>query len=70
MLRIFLQELQLVDKGPSQYIYRRWKQISSGNVEEEVLKSIWIKILPILVQDMLLVSNDNLDGLVLVADSS
>ncbi|GBM60158.1 hypothetical protein AVEN_86295-1 [Araneus ventricosus] len=66
-LRVLLQDLQLGDKKPSQLL-QEMRNLAAEKVSEDVLKTIWMQRLPTSIQQILTVSNDNLDGLSLIAD--
>lgn len=66
-LRALLQDLQLGDRRPSQLL-QEMKNLASGGIGDDVLKSLWINRLPTATQQILAVSNDSLDGLAMIAD--
>ncbi|GBL95246.1 hypothetical protein AVEN_37711-1 [Araneus ventricosus] len=66
-LCILLQDLQLGDKKPSQLL-QEVRNLAAEKVSEDVLKTIWMQRLPTSIQQILSVSNVNLDGLSLIAD--
>ncbi|GBM65424.1 hypothetical protein AVEN_71109-1 [Araneus ventricosus] len=67
-LRVRSQDLQLGDKEPSELL-QEMRNLAAEKVSEDVLKPIWMQILPTSIQQILSVSNDNLDGLSLIADT-
>ncbi|GBM89292.1 hypothetical protein AVEN_88460-1 [Araneus ventricosus] len=66
-LLVLLQDLQLEDKKPTQLL-QEMRKLASEKVSEDVLKKIWMQRLPTSIQQILSVSNDNFDGLSLIAD--
>ncbi|GBM62154.1 hypothetical protein AVEN_56784-1 [Araneus ventricosus] len=66
-LRVLLQDLQLGDKKPTQLL-QEMRNPAAEKVSEDVLKTIWVQRLPTSIQQILSVSNDNLDGLSLISD--
>lgn len=66
-LRLLLQELMLGDKRPSQLL-QEMRNLSNGKIGDDVLKSLWLQRLPIAIQQILSVSQSNLDDLSLIAD--
>ncbi|GBM70121.1 hypothetical protein AVEN_151581-1 [Araneus ventricosus] len=66
-LRALLQDLQLGDKKPSQLL-QEMRNLAAEKVSEDVLRTTWMQRLPTSMQQILSVSNDNLDGFSLIAD--
>ncbi|GBO17973.1 hypothetical protein AVEN_84337-1 [Araneus ventricosus] len=66
-LRLLLQDLQLGDKKASQ-LSQEMTNLAAEKVSEDVLKTIWMQRLLTSIQQILSVSNDNFDGLSLIAD--
>ncbi|GBN95159.1 hypothetical protein AVEN_64429-1 [Araneus ventricosus] len=66
-LLVLLKDLQLGDKKPSQWL-QEMRNLAAEKVSEDVLRTIWMQRLPTSMQQILSVSNGNLDGLSLIAD--
>lgn len=66
-LQKLLENVSIGDRKPS-VILREMRQLSSGKVSDEVLKSLWFQRLPSTVKTILAVSTDNLDKLAEMAD--
>ncbi|GBN84587.1 hypothetical protein AVEN_71135-1 [Araneus ventricosus] len=64
-LRVLLQDLQLGHKKPSELLQ---EMRNLAVVSEDVLRTIWMERLPTTMQQILSVSNDNLDELSLIAN--
>ncbi|GBN34572.1 hypothetical protein AVEN_81803-1 [Araneus ventricosus] len=64
-LRVLLQDLQLGHKKPSELLQ---EMRNLAVVSEDVLRTIWMQRLPTTMQQILSVSNDNLDELSLIAN--
>ncbi|GBM33639.1 hypothetical protein AVEN_203682-1 [Araneus ventricosus] len=63
-----LQYLQLGDGKPSRLL-QEMRNLASGNIVDDVLKSIWMQRLPTSIQQILSVSKDSFDGLAQIADN-
>lgn len=65
-IKMLLQELQLGDDRPSQLL-RKMKDLSP-EIDDQLLKNIWLQRLPTAVQQILAVSSENVDSLAKMAD--
>lgn len=66
-IKKLLSELQLGDLRPS-HLLRQMKQLAATKISDDFLKSLWLSRLPQDIQTILSVSNENLDGLSILAD--
>lgn len=66
-LKLLLQDLQLGDKRPSQFLLEM-RNLASNKIGDEILKSLWMQRLPISIQQILSVCSDPLDKLAAIAD--
>ncbi|GFX29193.1 transposon Ty3-I Gag-Pol polyprotein [Trichonephila clavipes] len=66
-IRTLLQGLELGDQRPSELL-TRMRSLASDNVDEPLLKSLWLGRLPNGTQTILAALNENLDQLATVAD--
>lgn len=62
-----LEGIQLGDKRPSTML-REMRQLSSGKMSDDMLKSLWFQRLPSTLKAVLTISTDSLDKLAIMAD--
>lgn len=67
-IRNLLTEITLGDRKPSDLL-RKMKELSCNKVGDDLLKELWLQRLPVNIQIVLSASNDDLDQLVVMADS-
>lgn len=67
-IKNLLHELTLGDMEPSSLL-RKMKELSCGKFNDELLKTLWLQILPINVPAILSISTENLDQLTVMADA-
>lgn len=67
-IKNLLHDLTLGDMKPSSLL-RRMRELSCGKFSDELLKTLWLQRLPISVQTILSVSNEDLDQLTRMADA-
>lgn len=66
-LQKLLENIQLGDKRPSTML-REMRQLSSGKMSDDMLKSLWFQRLPLTLKAVLSISSDTLDKLAVMAD--
>lgn len=66
-LNLLLKDLQLGDKRPSHLLYEM-QNLASGQMEEDLLKTLWLQRLPTNIQQILSVCTVNLSELAQIAD--
>lgn len=66
-LQKLLENVHMGDKRPSAML-REMRQLSSGKMSEDMLKSLWFQRLPSTIKAVLSVSSDSLDKLAVMAD--
>ncbi|XP_037805540.1 uncharacterized protein LOC119599715 [Lucilia sericata] len=66
-LQKLLENIQLGDKRPSTLL-REMRQLSSGKMSDDMLKSLWFQRLPATLKAVLSISSDSLDKLAVMAD--
>ena len=66
-LQKLLESVQLGDKRPSTLL-REMRQLSSGKMSEDMLKSLWFQRLPSTLKVVLAVSSDSLEKLAVMPD--
>ncbi|XP_075170218.1 uncharacterized protein LOC142242515 [Haematobia irritans] len=66
-LQKLMENVDLGDRKPSAML-RDMRQLASGKVSEEMLRSLWFQRLPATIKAVLSVSTDNLDKLSVMAD--
>ena len=66
-VKTLLEDLELGDRTPS-LLLRKMRELSEGHVDDEFLKNIWLRRLPVAVQTVLAVSSEELTTLSLMAD--
>lgn len=66
-LKALLQDLQLGDKKPS-HLLMQMRDLAKDRVQESVLKTLFLQRLPLNMQQILSVSNEELDALAVIAD--
>lgn len=67
-LKKLLSEIELGDKKPSKLLYEM-KNLAPGKISNDLLKNLWMQRLPLQTQQILSISNDNLESLSKMADS-
>lgn len=67
-LKSLLHELTLGDMKPSDLL-RKMRELSCGKVGEDLLKTLWLQRLPLTIQTVLSTSNDDLNRLIVMADT-
>lgn len=67
-LKCLLNELTLGDLKPSDLL-RKMRELSCGKISEELLQTLWLQRLPTPIQTVLATSNDNLNQLMVMADT-
>lgn len=66
-LKLLFQDITLGDKRPSQLL-TEMRSLAAGDIKDDVLKSLWLQRLPLSIQQILSISNDELTVLAKVAD--
>lgn len=66
-LRTLMSDLELGDKKPSQLLHEM-KVLAGDKFTDDALKILWLKNLPLRMQQILSASTDSLDGLSKIAD--
>lgn len=66
-VKALLEDLELGDKSPS-LLLRKMRELSEGHVDDDFLKNIWLRRLPVSVQTVLAVSSEGLNTLAEMAD--
>lgn len=66
-LRLLFQDIQLGDRKPSQLL-QEMRNLAEGDINEDVLKSLWLQRLPLNAQQILSISSDTLSNLTKIAD--
>ncbi|XP_073821400.1 uncharacterized protein [Musca autumnalis] len=66
-LQKLLENVEMGDRKPSA-VLREMRQLSSGKVSDDMLKSLWFQRLPTMIKTVLSVSTDSLDKLAVMAD--
>lgn len=66
-IKKLLTGISLGDLKPSQLL-RKMKSLAGENITEKVLRTLWMDKLPDSVKNILIVSNESLDNLALMAD--
>lgn len=66
-LQKLLENVDMGDRKPSAML-REMRQLSSGRVSDDMLKSLWFQRLPTTIKAVLSVSADSLDKLAVMAD--
>lgn len=66
-LQKLLENVSIGDKRPSAML-REMRQLSSGKVSDDMLKSLWFQRLPSTIKAVLSVSSDSLDNIAVMAD--
>ncbi|XP_065354469.1 uncharacterized protein LOC135948944 [Calliphora vicina] len=66
-LQKLLENIQLGDKRPSTLL-REMRQLLSGKMSDDMLKSLWFQRLPATLKAVLSISSDSLDKLAFMAD--
>lgn len=66
-LQKLLENVDMGDRKPSAML-REMRQLSSGKVSDDMLKSLWFQRLPTTIKAVLSVSADSLDKLAVMAD--
>lgn len=67
-LKSLLNDLTLGDMKPSDLL-RKMRELSCGKVGDDLLKTLWLQRLPVTIQTVLAISNDNLNQLTVMADT-
>lgn len=66
-LQKLLENVEIGDRKPSAML-REMRQLSSGKVSDDMLKSLWFQRLPPMIKAVLSISTDSLDKLAVMAD--
>jgi hypothetical protein len=66
-LKHLLTGIELGDQRPSQ-VLRKMKSLAGVDVSDKVIRTLWLDKLPVSVKNILIVSEENLDKLAVMAD--
>ncbi|GFS86417.1 retrovirus-related Pol polyprotein from transposon 297 [Trichonephila clavipes] len=66
-IKKLLTDLQLGDEKPS-HLLRKMKELSNGQLQDDILQSLWLQRMPPHIQTVLSASSEPLDKLAIIAD--
>lgn len=67
-LQLLLHGADLGDKRPSQLL-REMRQLATGQINDDLLRTLWLRRLPTHIQQILLANSANLEDLATIADN-